>query len=318
MNRLRHVMQTREILSLAAMTLGLWHFAAPANVRAADAASKPNAAVEEKTIRATADEFVKAFNKADAKAIGAMWAPEAEYTDEYGVSFHGRDAIEKEYAAMLAANKGAKIAVTVESVRLFGPDVAIEKGIAKVTLPGDPTPSASRYTVVHARRNGKWLMAVGHDVPYVSVADDDYLRDLSFLIGDWKVEGKGQELLIHFEWMAQKNFIKNTYTSVKDGKQTLTGGQIIGWDPKLGSIVSWHFAAEGGFGHDVWTKDGSKWVIDATGVFRDGSDTTAVNTITPINANSFTWQSSERVLDGVRLPGTAPVKVTRVQAQAAK
>ena len=63
----------------------------------------------------------------------------------------------------------------------------------------------------------------------------------------------------------------------KDGKSTLTGGQIIGWDPKLGRIVSWHFDAEGGFGHDVWTKDGSKWVIEATGVFRDGSESTAVN-----------------------------------------
>jgi uncharacterized protein (TIGR02246 family) len=314
----KQVTRTRAILSLAAMTLGLWHFAALTNLRAADA-SKPNTEAEEKAIRATAEEFVNAFNKADAKAIGAMWAPEAEYTDEFGVSFHGRDAIQKEYAAMFAANKGAKIAVTVDSVRLFGPDVAIEKGVAKVTLPGDPAPSASRYTVVHARKNGKWLMAVGHDSPYVSVAGDDYLKDLGFLIGDWKVEGKGgQELQLHFEWMAQKNFIKNTYTAVKDGKSTLTGGQIIGWDPKLGSIVSWHFAAEGGFGHDVWSKDGKKWVIEATGVFRDGSETTAVNTLTPLDANSFTWQSSERELDGVRLPGTTPVKAVRVQAQAAK
>jgi uncharacterized protein (TIGR02246 family) len=303
------------------MTLGLWQFGPLANLRAADtgtAASKLKTDAEEKTIRATAEEFVKAFNQGDAKAIGAMWAPDAEYTDEYGVSFQGRDAIEKEYAAMLAANKGAKIAVTVESVRLFGPDVAIEKGIAKVTLPGDSTPSASRYTVVHARRNGKWLMAVGHDVPYVSVADDDYLRDLSFLIGDWKAEGKGQQLLIHFEWMAQKNFIKNTFTEVKEGKPSLVGGQIIGWDPKLARIVSWHFEAHGGFGHDVWNKDGSKWVIDGAGVFRDGDESTSVNTITPVDANSFIWQSTERVLDGVRLPGTPPVKVVRVQAQAAK
>jgi hypothetical protein len=118
--------------------------------------------------------------------------------------------------------------------------------------------------------------------------------------------------------MAQKNFIKNTFTEVKDGKSTLTGGQIIGWDPKLGRIVSWHFEAHGGFGHDVWTKDGSKWVIDGAGVFRDGDESTSVNTITPVDANSFIWQSTERVLDGVRLPGTPPIKVVRVQAQAAK
>ena len=105
--------------------------------------------------------------------------------------------------------------------------------------------------------------------------------------------------------MAQKNFIKNTFTATKDGKTTLTGGQIIGWNPKLGRIVSWHFDAQGGFGNDVWTKDGSKWVIEATGVFRDGSESTAVNIITPVDANSFTWQSVKRTLDGVALPNTA-------------
>ena len=92
------------------------------------------------------------------------------------------------------------------------------------------------------------------------------------------------------------------------------GGQIIGWHPKRGQIVSMHFDANGGFGNDAWIKDGSKWVLEATGVFRDGSDTTAVNIITPIDANSFTWQSVKRTLEGVSLPDVPPVKVTRVKA----
>jgi hypothetical protein len=92
----------------------------------------------------------------------------------------------------------------------------------------------------------------------------------------------------------------------------LSGGQIIGWHPKLGRIVSWHFGPEGGFGNDVWIKDGSKWVIEAKGVLRDGSESTAVNILTPVDANSFTWQSVKRTLDGVRLPDTPPVKIVRV------
>ena len=95
-------------------------------------------------------------------------------------------------------------------------------------------------------------------------------------------------------------------------RQRLTGGQIIGWNPKLGRIVSWHFDAQGGFGNDVWTQDGSKWVIEATGVFRDGSESSAVNIVTPIDANSFTWQSVKRTLDGVNLPDIKPVKIVRV------
>ncbi len=276
------------------------------------AVPQPGNEAEEKAIRATAEDFVKAFNAADAKAVGALWATDAEYTDESGQSFHGRAAIEKEYADLFREHRGATITVSIESIRFLGPDIAVEKGIAKVKTPsGDPATGA-RYTVVHARRDGKWIMVVGRDAPYVPGSNEDYLKDLEWLIGDWTVEAKDRPLRLHFEWMAQRNFIKNTYIVTKDGQATLTGGQIIGWNPKLGRIVSWHFDAQGGFGDDVWIKDGSKWVIEATGTFRDGSDSTAVNIVTPIDANSFIWQSIRRTLDGVSLPDTAPVKMVRV------
>lgn len=271
-------------------------------------------AADEKAIRATADEFVKAFGAGDAKAVGALWATDAEYTDESGQSYHGRAAIEKEYADLFKEHRGATMTVTIESIRFLGPDIAVEKGVAMVKLPSQNADMGSRYTVVHARRDGQWIMVQGRDAPYTPGSNGDYLKDLQWLIGDWTVAAKDRPLVIRFEWMAQRNFIKNTYITTKDGKSTLTGGQIIGWDPKLGRIVSWHFAAEGGFGHDVWTKDGSKWVIEATGVFRDGSESSAVNVVTPIDANSFTWQSLQRTLDGVRLPDIAPVKMVRSQS----
>jgi uncharacterized protein (TIGR02246 family) len=269
-------------------------------------------AADEQGIRATADEFVKAFDAGDAKAVGALWSTDAEYTDESGRSYDGRAAIEKEYAELFKDHRGATVTVTIESIRFLGPDIAMEKGIAKVKFPGENGETGSRYTVVHARRDGQWIMVEGRDAPYVPGSNEDYLKDLQWVIGDWTVAAKDRPLVIHFEWMAQRNFIKNTYIVTKDGKATLTGGQIIGWDPKLGRIVSWHFAADGGFGHDVWTKDGSKWVIEATGVFRDGSESAAVNVVTPIDANSFTWQSLKRTLDGVKLPDIAPVKMVRV------
>jgi uncharacterized protein (TIGR02246 family) len=269
---------------------------------------------DEKAIRATAEDFLAAFNAADAKAVGALWAADAEYTDESGKSYQGRAAIEKEYAEFFKEHHGATMTVTIESVRFLGPNIAVEKGIAKVKLPSADAPLGSRYTVVHARRDGKWIMVVGRDAPYVPGSNEDYLKDLEWVIGDWAIDAKDRPLRLHFEWMAQRNFIKNTYILTKDGKETLTGGQIIGWNPKLGRIVSWHFDAQGGFGDDVWTKDGSKWVIEATGVFRDGSESAAVNMVTPIDANSFTWQSVKRTLDGVSLPDIKPVKIVRVQS----
>jgi uncharacterized protein (TIGR02246 family) len=270
---------------------------------------------DEQAIRGTADAFVKAFNAGDAKTIGLEWSDDARYTDESGREYDGRAAIENEYVKLFKEHPGATITVDTESIRFFGPDIAIEKGIARANWPGDDPDMASHYTVVHARRDGKWVMVVGRDAPYVSTLDEDYLNDLEWLIGEWQTGTKEQVLRIKFEWIAGRNFIRNTYTVVKDGKSTLTGGQIIGWNPKLGSIVSWHFDATGGFGNDTWTKEGSKWVIRATGTLRDGSDSAAVNMITPIDANTFTWQSDERTLDGVDLPDTGPVTIVRAEAK---
>jgi uncharacterized protein (TIGR02246 family) len=277
---------------------------------AADALLAP---ADEKAIRATADDFVKAFNAADAKAIGDQWATDAQYTDESGESFHGRAAIEKEYADLFKQNRAATIAVTIESIRFLGPDIAVEKGIAKIKLSSPDARMGARYTVVHAKRDGKWIMVVGRDAPYVPGLDKDYLKDLEWLVGDWVMEGKEGGLRIKFEWMAQRNFIKNTFVVSRGNGAELTGGQIIGWNPKLGRIVSWHFDAQGGFGNDVWSKDGAKWVIEATGVFRNGSESTAVNVVTPLDANAFTWQSVSRTLDGVSLPSTPPVKIVRLK-----
>ncbi len=159
---------------------------------AASPAVGPNAGNEadEKAIRATADDFVKAFNAGDAKAVGALWATDAEYTDESGQSLHGRAAIEKEYADLFKEHRGATMTVTIESIRFLGPDIAVEKGIAKVKSPSAEAATGARYTVVHARRDGKWIMVVGRDAPYVPGSNEDYLKDLEWLIGDWSVDAK--------------------------------------------------------------------------------------------------------------------------------
>ena len=274
---------------------------------------KTAAEADETAIRATADAFIKAFDRGDAKAVGALWAPDAEYMDESGQSFQGRDAIEKEYAEAFQRLHGAIMTIKIESIRFLGPDIALEKGVARVKSPGGVADMAARYTVVHNKRDGHWVRVFGRDAPYVPTSNEDYLKDLEWLIGDWAPAAKDQPLRLHFEWMAQKNFIKNTYIVTKDGQSALTGGQIIGWNPRLGRIVSWHFDAQGGFGEDVWTKDGSKWVIEAKGTLRDGSQSTSVNIATPTDANSFTWQSINRTLDGVRLPDVPPAKLVRVQ-----
>ena len=167
---------------------------APAAPGASAASPAPASAADEKAIRATADAFVKAFNAGDAKAIGALWAPDAEYTDESGQSFHGRAAIEKEYADLFKEHPGATMTVTIESIRFLGPDTAVEKGVAKVKLPKGDAATGARYTVVHAKRDGKWTMVVGRDDRYVPESNEEYLKGLEWLIGDWTLDAKDRPL----------------------------------------------------------------------------------------------------------------------------
>ncbi len=307
------------ILGLLLMLAGRGEWAGPA--RAADGNNEkspappptPAYSADEETIRAAVEAFVQAFNAGDAKAVVADWTADGQYTDEDGNVFRGRDAIEKEYARLFAAHPGATIAVSIESLRFQGAETAVEKGIARVTPAGGSTPTAARYTLVHVKRAGKWLLAVGRDAPYAAAASEDRLKDLEWLIGQWRLDSKTESRQIKFAWIGEKNFIKNTYRSGQREKTPLSGEQIIGWNPKLGRIVSWHFDAQGSFGNDQWTKDESKWVIEASGVFADGSECSAVNIITPLDADSFTWQSTNRTLDGVRMPDVGPIKIVRVQ-----
>ncbi len=308
------------LASLVCVSAAIWRSAAAAEgpAKSPPASAKPKPDAGEKAIRASADEFAKAFNAGDAKALGDLWADDAEYTDESGKTLQGRDAIAKEYAALFQEQPGATIDLAIESIRFPAPDVAIEKGIAKVKSPAARGESASRYTVIHVKRDGRWTMSVGRDDPYLPTSNEDYLKDLGWLIGEWMPDGQENGPRIKCEWMAQKNFIRVTYTTVSEDKTALTSVQVIGWNPKLRAIVSWHFDASGGFGDDLWSLDGAKWVLEASGIGRDGSESSAVNVLTPLDANSFSWQSLRRTLNGDPLPDTALVKMVRVPAAKAR
>ena len=77
--------------------------------------------------------FIEAFNKGDARAVAAFWAPDATYVDQAGREYKGREAIEKLYEKVFAARKGAKLAIHVTSAKLLTPDGALEDGITEVT-----------------------------------------------------------------------------------------------------------------------------------------------------------------------------------------
>jgi SnoaL-like domain len=63
---------------------------------------------QEAAITKTAEAFVEAFQKGDAKAVASFWTPDGDYVDPSGRVLNGRPAIEKDFADLFAENKGLK------------------------------------------------------------------------------------------------------------------------------------------------------------------------------------------------------------------
>jgi hypothetical protein len=194
------------------------------------------------------------------------------------------------------------------------PDVAIEDGTTTVMGPAGGPPSRARYTNVHVKKDGKWLLDSVREAPFVPPGNRDQLRGLEFLIGDWSEPGdKGEAAHVSFSWSESQNFIVSTFATTHKEIPVSGGTQWIGWDPVAKRIRSWSFEEDGGFGEGLWTRDGDKLTIRSSAVLPDGKKLAGTATIAREDANSFSWQMKDRTLDGKPLPETPVVKFKRVK-----
>ena len=275
----------------------------------AGAASKDaKRADDEAAIRKATADFIKAVEKGDAKAVAASWTQDGEYIGDDGTTIRGRANIEAAYAKALARNKKLKVEITVESIRFPSRDTAIEEGYAKRYRDDSEQSTSSRYSVLHVREGGRWLMALLREWPDEGVS----LRDFDWLIGTWEAKTDETQVRTTYKWDAKKNSIRCDITIKGDGRN-VAATQILLKDPRTGQLRSWLFDDDGGFGDGTWTRDGKRWVIAASGVQADGGELTATNILMPVDKDTFSWQSTERTLDGETLPNIPPVKVRRVK-----
>lgn len=268
----------------------------------------------EAAIAKTAEAFVEAFHKGDAKAVAAFWASDGDYVDDTGRVFKGRKAIEDSFAELFAGNKGLKLRIDVASLKFPTPDLAIEDGTSAVIPPDGMAPSRARYTNVLVKKDGQWLLSSVREAPDAGPSKYEFLRGLEWAIGEWLDDAAaGAVGHISFEWAPGQNFIVSTRTVDFKDTSLLQSTQWIGWDAAARQIRSWNFQADGGFGESTWTKDGNKWVIKTESVLADGSKVTSTNVVTPVDASTVTWQSRDQKVNGEALPDTKEVKMKRAQ-----
>jgi uncharacterized protein (TIGR02246 family) len=270
-------------------------------------------AADDAAIRQNAQAYVAAYNKHDAKALAAMWAPDAVYMDpSTGDSAVGRDEIEKVFAEILGSLDDAKLEVEVTAVNFLSPNVAVENGVARVVQP-DEEPVETHYTAVSVKRDGKWLLdrISEEEPPAPPPSNYERLKDLEWMIGTWMDQDERATVQTDCQWTKNQNFITRSFAVVVGDQVDMAGMQIIGWDPEAQQIRSWVFDSDGGFGEGKWTHKDDRWLVQQTGTLPDGRKSSAVNIIKYIDDNTCTIQSINRVVDGDVLPNIDEVLVVR-------
>jgi len=273
-------------------------------------------AAEEAKIRQAVDSYVAAFNKGDAKALAALWSPEAVYSNPLtGEQAVGREAIEKQFAANFTVAKGAKLEAKTASIKFVSPNVAIEQGTAKVVVPKG-SPDETEYSAVYVKRDGQWLLdRVTEEEPAVVQSNYEHLKELEWMVGTWIDQDERSTIETDCHWAKNQNFLIRSFAISSGDRINLSGMQIVGWDPANKKIRSWVFDSNGGFGEGSWTKKGNAWHVQTAGTAQDGRKISSVNIIKFVNNDQFTWQIVDGQIGGELLPNVDEVLVVRQKSE---
>jgi uncharacterized protein (TIGR02246 family) len=271
---------------------------------------------EKATVVASEKAYEAAYAKGDYKTLAGYFAEDAEYTTDEGRTYTGRAQIEETLHKAFTTNKGAKLAINVDSVKALGPEAILEKGTTTVTSK-DGEMNSELYTAILVKSDGKWKINQLIESPVPDQSPRERLSELDWLVGHWEDTDKTDNTTVHSEylWARGGNFITRNIT-VKNGENVLLEGfQIIGWDPVDENIRAWTFDTDGGYAEGRMTRDGNRWLLRENGYTPDGDRMTADNTITKVSADKFTWESNNRTLDGEPQPSISKIEIGRVKGK---
>lgn len=266
-------------------------------------------------IRAESQAFSAAFNAGDAKAVAALWTADGDYIDETGKSFAGRAEIEQNYARFFAENPGVRLRIVIDSLRLLSSDAAIEDGRTILDSASQGVPATGKYTAVHVKVDGKWLMSTVRDSRTETPSTYRNVADLEWLIGDWTAEEHGQKFASTCRWIANKSFVERKYTVTHTDGTILSGLQLIGWNPQAGHVQSWNFSSDGGHAIGVWSALPDGWSAEVRGTTGVGTPTEAIVQLKRLDDNAYVWKSVGRSAGGQPLPDTEEIVLKRLPAK---
>jgi len=262
-------------------------------------------------IRSQSQAFIDAFNQRDAKAVASLWTEDGEYIDDAGRRFVGRTEIEKGYTDLFAANPKSEIKITIDSIRILSQAAAMEEGNAVVKPSPAGVSGISRYSAIHVKVDGKWLMAAVRDTWVETPPATRSSADLEWMIGTWVAEEQGVKTESICNWSANERFLERRYTTTKvDGTKT-TGMQLIGWNPLEQHVQSWDFSPDGGNAVGIWSPTDGGWQSQVQGTTGSGIPSAAVNVLIRLDDNAYMWKSTQRTLGESAIPDTDEIVIKR-------
>jgi uncharacterized protein (TIGR02246 family) len=283
------------------------------------AAPSTRQADDARAIAALVASFTRAFNAGDATAAAATYAEDALVVDEQSERTEGRAAVRDQLAASFAESPGSTIAIKVANLRFLGPDTALEEGSTTIMPAGaGQAPEVTRFTVVYVKHDGRWLQSAVRDEVSHDLTPHDRLKELEWMVGEWINESQAAVVHTTCKWADNGNFLTREFTMKTHGRPVLSGTQLIGWDPVRGQFKTWIFDTEGGFGEGYFSRNGDEWVVKAEGVRQDGKHASVTNILKRLGKDRASWQSVDRTVGGLAIPGIAEFTLVRKPPEAGK
>lgn len=297
-------------LALAASAFLALAASSPAQQPKATATDR-GVSADEQQIRQAVTAFVEQYNAHKTDGVAALFAADARMVLRDGTEINGRDEIKQSFAEAFATSPKGAVSVVVDSIRFLTPDVAVEEGSTSLFPDGETLTSSGRYTVLHLKKNGRWLMQSVRVVDEETLSSYGQLQALEWLVGEWIDEGRNETVEAKFRWDDNKSFLLEEFQVIRGGEVVLKGTQRIGWDPQAKTVRSWIFDSAGGFGEAIWTPVEDKWVCKAKGVGSDGGSASATRTLTRAAQDRVIWSSTDRLAGGEQLPDLAVTMVRK-------
>ena len=222
------------------------------------------------------------------------------------MTIRGMGELEEAYRTHFNEAGIPKVSHEIDEVRFLSRDTAVVEGTFESTYAEQKEPKSASFSIVYVREDGLWRMAVLRESSRQTT-----LRDLGWLIGEWSAKSEDGQVDTVYRWSNDESVITMNF-SVKAENGTSSGLQVIAPDPATGAIRSWVFQG-GGIGEGEWSREEDRWVINGIGLSANGEPMTATNIYTREGQDSFTYESSNRTLNGAELPDIAPIMVKRTK-----